>query len=305
MRLDISDLRLFVNVVEGGSLTQGAVLSHRALASVSARIKEMELAVGAPLLVRDRTGVQLTEAGRALLQHSHAVLQSVQQMNDELSEYAKRITGFVKICSNSTGLAELLTEPLAAFLAAYPAVNVNIEELVNHEIVPSVTEGRADVGIASEPVDKGKLDTIRLRSTRYVLVVPEHDPVAANSSITFAQLLDREFVGLGRGTSLQRRLDEYARSMGKALLQRVQVRNFEVICSLVSKGIGIGIVPEPVAQRLARQLSLRTVSLEDDWAQLEFLICMRKHSELVPHAARLVDFLAGYRPGAGPGQSAR
>lgn len=298
MRLDISDLRLFVNVVEGGSLTQGAARSHRAIASVSARIKEMELVVGAPLLVRDRTGVQLTEAGRALLQHSHAVLQSVQQMNDELSEYAKRITGFVKICSNSTGLLELLAEPLGAFLAAYPAINVNIEELVNHEIVPSVTEGRADVGVASNPIDKGTLDTIPLRSTRYVLVVPEHDPVAAHQSIAFAQLLDREFVGLGRGTWLQRRLDEYARSTGKALLQRVQVRNFEVICNFVSRGIGIGIVPEPVAIRLARQLVLRTVPLEDQWAQLDFLICIRRRSELVPHAARLVDFLADYRPGA-------
>jgi DNA-binding transcriptional LysR family regulator len=301
MRLDISDLQLFVNVVEGGSLTQGAARSHRAIASVSARIKEMEMAVGAQLLVRDRLGVKLTEAGRALLQHSYVVLQSVQQMNDELSEYAKRITGFVKICSNSTALVEFLPEPLAAFLASYPAVNVNVEELVNHEVVGAIADGRSDIGIANEPVDKSKLDVIALPTTRYTLVVPANDAVATCPSIPFAQVLDRQFVGLGRGTWLQSRLDAYARSLGKTLLQRVQVRNFDVICNLVSRGIGIGIVPEPVARRLARQLDFRTVELEDEWAQLDFMICVRKRSELVPHAARLVDFLAGHRSSSRPG----
>lgn len=301
MRLDISDLRLFVNVVEGGSLTQGAVRSHRAIASVSARIKEMEATVGAPLLVRDRLGVKVTEAGRALLQHSYAVLQSVQQMNDDLSEYAKRITGLVKICSNSAGLVEVLPKPLATFLAAYPAVNVNIEELVNHEVVGTVANGRADIGIATAPLDKGTVDTISVRSERYTLVLPQDDRLAGEESVAFSELLDREFIGLGRGTWLQAHLDEYARSLGKTLLQRVQVRNFDVICYLVSRGIGIGIVPEPVARRLARQLVFRMVALEDEWAQLEFLICVRRRAELVPHAARLVDYLAGQRQGARAG----
>jgi DNA-binding transcriptional LysR family regulator len=295
MRLDISDLRLFVNVVEAGSLTQGAARSHRALASVSARIKEMELSVGAPLLIRERLGVKVTDAGRALLHHSYVVLRDVQQMNDDLSEYAKRITGYVKICSNSSALIEFLPAPLSGFLSMYPAVNVNIEEMVNHEIVGAVIEGRADIGIASEPVDKRTLDTIPLHTARYAIVVPSTDPLAFEKKVFFADLLDHEFVGLGRGTWLQIMLEEYARSIGKTLLQRVQVRNFDVICDLVARGVGIGIVPEPVARRLERQLQFCTISLEDDWAQLEFIICMRQRSELPPHSARLVDFLVKHQ----------
>lgn len=292
MRLDISDLRLFLNVVEGGSLTAGAARSHRALASVSSRIKAMEAAVGAPLLVRERQGIKLTEAGRALLQHSQVVLHNVQQMHDDLSDYAKRLTGFVKVCSNSTALLEVLPEPLGAFLSAYPAVNVNIEELVNHEVAGAVASGRADLGIACEPVDTRLLETMSLHSSRYTLIVPARDELASRRSIAFEQLLDREFIGLGRETWLQTTLDESARRVGKTLLQRVQVRNFDVICRLVAGGLGIGILPQPVAERLARELPFRMVALEDPWACLEFVVCVRRRSDLAPHAGRLVDFLA-------------
>jgi DNA-binding transcriptional LysR family regulator len=52
VRFDISDLKIFVNVVQAGSITMGAERSHRAVASISSRIKEMELEMGAPLLMQ-------------------------------------------------------------------------------------------------------------------------------------------------------------------------------------------------------------------------------------------------------------
>ncbi|MFJ5383870.1 LysR family transcriptional regulator, partial [Cupriavidus sp. CER94] len=69
MRFDLTDLRLFLSVVECGSLTQGARSMHLALASVSERIAGMEATLGAPLLERNRRGVSPTAAGEALVRH--------------------------------------------------------------------------------------------------------------------------------------------------------------------------------------------------------------------------------------------
>ena len=57
MRFDVVDSRLFVAVVEAGSITHGATRVNLALGSASARITQMEEAVGVPLLVRQRLGV--------------------------------------------------------------------------------------------------------------------------------------------------------------------------------------------------------------------------------------------------------
>ena len=75
MRLDIADLRLFLCVVEAGSITQGAQQAHLALASASERLRSIEEDAGVPLLERRPRGVASTEAGEALAHHARLILQ--------------------------------------------------------------------------------------------------------------------------------------------------------------------------------------------------------------------------------------
>src|SRR5258708_33785495 len=62
LRFDLTDMRLFVTVVEQGSLTKGAEKMNLALTSVSERISGMESSLGAQLLDRNRRGVTHTAA---------------------------------------------------------------------------------------------------------------------------------------------------------------------------------------------------------------------------------------------------
>ncbi|HBS4383197.1 TPA: LysR family transcriptional regulator [Klebsiella pneumoniae] len=63
MRLDLADLRLFIAIVDTGSITGGAANAHLALASASERLRKMEAEIGVPLLHRHARGVTMTEAG--------------------------------------------------------------------------------------------------------------------------------------------------------------------------------------------------------------------------------------------------
>jgi DNA-binding transcriptional LysR family regulator len=84
MRFDLTDLQLFLNTVEAGSITVGAQRTYIALASASARIRGMEEALGVELLVRGRRGVQPSPAGRTLLQHARIILQQVERMRGDM-----------------------------------------------------------------------------------------------------------------------------------------------------------------------------------------------------------------------------
>jgi DNA-binding transcriptional LysR family regulator len=88
MRFDLVDLALFIAVADSGSITQGALRAHLALASASARIKGLEAALGAALLKRRRRGIELTAAGESLLGHARIILHNVDQMRGDLSAYA-------------------------------------------------------------------------------------------------------------------------------------------------------------------------------------------------------------------------
>src|SRR5215212_6353399 len=171
MRFDLTDLNLFRHVVEAGSITHGAARLHLATAAASARIRQLEESLGAPLLVRRRQGVSPTQAGRTLLQHARTILAQSERMRDDLAAYAGGLAGQIRVLSNTNALTEFLPETLSSFLAAHPHVNVDLEERLSDEIVGLIAQGVADIGIVAGTVDSGGLTTYPFRTDRFVLVV--------------------------------------------------------------------------------------------------------------------------------------
>ncbi len=291
MRFDLTDLRLFCEVADAGSITKGAEKAAIALAAASTRIRNMEAALGAPLFTRSRSGVAPTPAGRTLLKHARAMLAQNARMREDLAAFAGGLSGEIRLLANTNALTEFLPEALASFLAAHPHVSVDLEERLSDEIVGLVAEGVADIGIVAGTVEMGALETYPFRLDRFVVVVGASHPLATRGAVTFAEVLDHEFVGLERSSSLQRFLADKAAREGKPLRLRVQLRSFDAVCRMVEVGVGIGIVPQTTAARAARTMALGVVELSDDWAMRELKICVRALAELRPLARELVESL--------------
>lgn len=288
MRFDLTDLRLFCEVVDAGSITAGAEKSALALAAASTRIRNMEAALGAPLLSRSRQGVAPTPAGRMLLKHARTILAQQARMREDLSAYAGGLSGEVKVLANTNALTEFLPEALSSFLADHPHVSVDLEERLSDEIVGLIAEGVGDIGIVAGTVEVGALQTYPFRQDRFVVVTAADHPLARRRSLTFAEVLDYDLVGLERSSSLQRFLTAKAAREGRPLKLRVQLRSFDAVCRLVECGVGVGVVPRTTAARAARTMALGVVELADDWALRELKIVVRAEDELRPYARELV-----------------
>jgi DNA-binding transcriptional LysR family regulator len=292
MRFDLSDLRLFLNVVEAGSITHGAERMHLAIAAASTRIRNMEAALGTPLLQRQRLGVQPTPAGRTLVHHARTLLQQAERMHGELAQYAEGIKGQVRLLSNTNALTEFLPEPLSDFLASHPQVNIDLEERLSDEIVAAVADGAADIGIVASTVEVAGLEVLPFRTDRFVLVVAPRHPLAAVERMLFSEVLDFDFVGLDRASALQRFLSEKAERVGRRLKLRVQLRSFDAVCRLVECNVGIGVVPATTAERHAQTMSIHRIDLADEWAVRKLTICVRRQEDLPIYARELVRHLA-------------
>lgn len=288
MRFDLTDLKLFLNVVEAGSITAGAERVHLAVAAASTRIRNMELELGTPLLHRERQGVQPTPAGRTLVHHARLLLQQAERMRGELGEYADGLKGHVRLLSNTNALTEFLPEPLSEFLSSHPHVNIDLEERLSDEIVAAVCDGKADIGIVAGTEDVSGLEVYPFRVDHFVLVTAATHRLKDTKRIAFADLLEFDFVGLDRSSSLQRFLSDKSDRIGRRLKLRVQLRSFDAICRLVECNVGIGIVPETTADRNSRTLSLHRIQLTDDWAVRNLTICVRRLADLPAYAQELV-----------------
>jgi len=291
MRFDLTDLRLFCEVVDAGSITAGAEKSALALAAASTRIRGMELSLGASLLARSRQGVTPTPAGRLLLKHARAILAQSARMREDLGAFAGGVSGEVKVLANTNALTEFLPEALSSFLADHPHVSVDLEERLSDEIVGLIAEGVGDVGIVAGTVEVGALAAYPFRTDRFVVVTAKGHPLAARGRVAFAEVLEHDFVGLDRASSIQRFLTARSAREGRPLRLRVQLRSFDAVCRLVECGVGVGIVPQTTASRAVKTTALEVVELTDDWAVRELNIVVRAMDELRPYARELVESL--------------
>jgi molybdate transport repressor ModE-like protein len=291
MRFDLADLSLFRHVVEAGSITHGAQRSNLALAAASTRIRNMEETLGVALLTRGRGGVTPTQAGRTLLQHARAILRQAERLHEDLAAYSGGLSGQIRVLSNTNALTEFLPEALSSFLSTHPNVSVDLEERLSDEIVGMIAEGVADLGIVAGTVDARALETYPYRRDRFVLVVARDHPLAKRSTIGFDDVLDHDFVGLDRASALQRFLASKAMRIGRPLRLRVQLRSFDAVCRLVECKVGIGIVPETTARRVAKTMAIAVVPLTDAWAVRELTICIRGMDDLPLFARQLVEHL--------------
>ncbi|MFT4174600.1 MAG: LysR family transcriptional regulator, partial [Rhodocyclaceae bacterium] len=171
MRLDLADLRLFLCVVDAGSITHGAARAHLALASASERLRNMEADAGVPLLERGSRGVTPTPAGDALAHHARLILQQQARLRAELNDFAHGGRGTLHLHANTAALTTFLPPRLAPWLAGRPRLNIELKERTSSEIVDAVAAGRVEAGIVSDAVDARGLQRQAVARDHLVLVV--------------------------------------------------------------------------------------------------------------------------------------
>lgn len=291
MRFDLTDLRLFLNVHEAGTITGGAESTHMTLASASERIRGMEDRLGTKLLLRDRRGVQVTPAGRTLVHHARLVLQQIDRMQGELGDYGKGLKGHIRLLCNTSALSEHLPEVLSTFLTQHPGISIDLEERPSNEIIDAVRNQTCDIGIASDTENLEGQETFPFRSDPLVLIVPHQHPLAQHSCSCLAEILDYPFVGLAEGSALYQHIAQHARHQGKQLNYRIRLRSLETVCRMVGLGIGIAIVPQAVALRCTPSARIKPITLTDTWATRNLVLCLRQLDQLPTHTQQLIQHI--------------
>jgi len=296
LRFDLTDLRLFIAVLDAGSMTLGSQQVHLALASASARIRGLEAATGLLLFERHRGGVKPTKPGLALAHHARLVLQQVDRLQQELHEHAGGLVGSVRLLCNTTAATEHLPAVLAGFLAAHPALDVDLQELPSHSIVARLLDGIGDLGIVADSVDVSGLESRPFRDDRLVVIAPRGHALARRRRVGLAELLQHPLVALDDDSALQQHLALQAMKIGRRLPARIRLRSFDAVCRLVAAGVGLAIVPalaashggEAVAASRGRgPLTFKVIALDEPWADRRLLVCARSFAGLSRPAAML------------------
>ncbi len=291
LRLDPVSLRLFIAVVEEKTIAAAALREHIAAAAVSKRLADIEAVLEVALLRRTNRGVEPTDAGRALLTLARSALNGLEQIPAQMKSYSSGTRGLVRICASTSSMTQFLPADLQTFMQDHTGVQVNLDEKISSEVIESVRENSADIGIFSNVQNSWPLEVFDYRTDRLVLIIPRGHALAAKASWRFEQTLEYDYIGWETGSAINLQLTNAALNVQKPWRLRIRISSFDALCMMVDSGLGIGVLPEAVARRSLQNLNVEIRRLDDDWAVRRFRICVRARDALTPAAAKMLAHL--------------
>ncbi|WP_447919288.1 LysR family transcriptional regulator [Achromobacter aegrifaciens] len=298
MRYELTDLRVFVAIAEAKSLTGGASDLHLTAPSASYRLKNLEQAMGVPLFVRTQKGMSLTAAGMTVLRYAQTILGNVERLQGEMRRHTDGVEGHIRVYANSSTLSSL-PSALSRFLAAYPNVNVDLEEHLSEETVKAVLDGRADIGLVAGAIEMRGLEFISYGQDELIFIIPPRHPLSLHPRVSLETALSHDLVAIGRKSSNFLYLQQLAEQMGLKPRVRVHAPNFDAVLRCVQEGAGISLVPRSVAAPALAQGKVECVQIEESWAVREQRAVMRKQDALPGYARAFVSFVTEPRPALG------
>lgn len=162
--VDWSDLRTFYAVATAGSMNAAAEQMGVTQSAISKRLGQLELRLGARLLERSPTGIQLTDAGIEALDHVTTMMRASQSLENTLKGLETKAQGEVKVWSNDGVLAYCITPNLGAFLAENPGLRLSI---LSDRNLPKQGQGYADVVVGFEQPKQAEVISFPVATLHY------------------------------------------------------------------------------------------------------------------------------------------
>lgn len=290
-KIDLTSLRLFVSVCQERNIARAAERELIAPSAISRRIAEIESVIGLPVIHRESRGISVTPVGETVLRHARAVIGSIEAMGAELSQFASGAKGKVRLVGNLSSIVQFLPEDIAAFQRLFPHVDIDLEEQTSSDVMRSIQEHAADIGICNSIAGTEQFEQLPYRTDHLMLMVPHNHALSGATTVGLADIVNENFVGLGDDSALTQLLAQEAIHLGATLKIKIRVSSLDALCRMVHVGLGIAVVPQQIGEMYTSTLDVRLVAIRDPWAVRQLIVIYRYREQLTATATSLLNFL--------------
>lgn len=234
---DWDDLKVFLAVARGESLSRAGRVLKLDAATVGRRMQRLEEALGARLFTRSPQGYVLTEEGARLVAHAEAIEAEMARARDALAGASEGITGQIRIGAPDGCANYLLPQVVAGIVSANPGLEVQIVALPR---VFNLSRREADMVIAVSRPEQGRVVVQKITDYRLHLAASDSYLRAAPPLNTLADLPAHRIIGYIPDMIFDRELD-YLAALGVEH-PPLASNSVSVQLNLIRQGAGVGVV---------------------------------------------------------------
>jgi len=248
--VEFSQLRIFQAVAEEGSITRAAERMNRVPSNLSTRLKQLEEQLGVELFIRERQRLQLSPAGKVLLDYTSRLL-ALRNEAEAAVKGGEPAGDFVLGSMYSTAAIHL-PALLARYHRAYPAVNLQVQVGPSGELIEGLLNGRLDVALVDGPLELAALDGIPLFEESMVLISDaEHGPIQSAKDVE-----GRSVFTFNSACSYRKRLEGWYASQRVSMGRVMEIESYQSMLACVIAGAGVAMVPQTMLDSLPGRKSV-------------------------------------------------
>ena len=287
--MDLRQLRYLVALAEEGSFTRAAESVHIAQPAVSQQIRRLEEEIGMALVERTTRRVTLTDAGELLVVRARRILTELDAAKTELQALSGMYAGHVTIGAMHTMGPVDLSLALALFSERHPNVRFTVREHSSEEMAEMLRVDGLDLAFLSvtERIESHGLGLHQLVSEELVVLLPRSHPLGQRHQVRMAELADEQFISFRAGARLRELLFAAGREAHFEPHVTVESNESQRVRRLVSRGLGVAILPRSDAEGPGADVAVATLS--EPALRRDITLAWREGRRHAPAAAEFLE----------------
>jgi DNA-binding transcriptional LysR family regulator len=247
--MDLRQMEYVLALAEERHFTRAAQLAGISQSGLSAAIRSLEHELGTTLFDRTTRRVEPTEAALALLPHARAMLKQAADARDAVVKTNCTVTGSLKVgAEQCLGLIDV-NALLERFHRRHPRVEIHFEQAGSHDLLAMIRAGDLDVAFVATTRRLATLPHTTLGQEPLAVLTTPGSPLASHAALDWEMLHDQDFVDFHPSWGIRTLNDETLAAHGVHRRVRCTVNDVHTLLDLVSRGLGIAMVPRHVAAK--------------------------------------------------------
>lgn len=289
--MNLHQLRIFDAVARHRSYTRAAEELHLTQPAVSAQVRELERALGAPFFERVGRKISFTEAGRELHVYARRILDLVAETRMAMEDLNGLGRGRVTLATVSTAGAYVVPPLLGAFRAQYPGIVISLEVTNRATVHRRLAENEVDLTIMGRPPEGIPHVARPFLSDQLVVVSAHTSPLARMGRLTLERLAGEPFIMREPGSGTRMAAEEVLREHRIAVRIGLELGNTSAVKEAVAAGLGISVLSR---HALSQELALRRLvilNVQGFPLSRQWFVVHREDKRLSKAARAFMDFL--------------
>src|SRR5215210_5115542 len=264
--LDVRRMRVLREVAERGSIAAAAQALSFTPSAVSQQIATLEREAGVALVERGPRSIRLTQAGRALVEHTNGILASLEAAEADIQAIAGVRGGMLRLASFPTAYATIMPAAIGEFRRRHPAVELTLTEADPLMSIARLKSGELDLAQLYEydhvplPEDDS-VERVPLLDDAIRILLPRGHREARRRAVPLDALASERWITSTARSSCHEFVARSCRAAGFEANIAFESDDHGVWQGLVAAGVGVALAPELAVENLHPGVEARPVAL--------------------------------------------